>query len=138
MSLPYPIIEPPQGNIRTSLIRDAFWSTQGSVRQRLKHYQSLTVDYDAISLSPMPASPPSFHTTVFPVSDATILSTAEKLIAQLKARHYYTDTATFDLKCGTCGVGLKGEKGARDHAMQTGRESFCVSPLIIDVDFGEY
>ena len=41
----------------------------------------------------------------------------------LKGRHYYTDTATFDLRCGVCGVGLKGEKGAREHAMSTGRES---------------
>ena len=40
----------------------------------------------------------------------------------LKGRHYYTDTATFDLRCGVCGVGLKGEKGAREHAMSTGRE----------------
>jgi ubiquitin thioesterase OTU1 len=39
----------------------------------------------------------------------------------LKGRHYYTDTATFDLRCGVCGVGLKGEKGAREHAMSTGR-----------------
>ncbi|KAK1925855.1 hypothetical protein DB88DRAFT_485387 [Papiliotrema laurentii] len=85
------------------------------------------IHYDAVSLSPLPVSPPSFHTTVFPVSDTSIITAAEKLIAQLRARHYYTDTATFDLKCGTCGVGLKGEKGAREHAMQTGH-----------VDFGEY
>lgn len=79
-------------------------------------------DYDAVSLSPMAEAPPSFHTTVFPVEDQTILLTAEKLIAQLRAKHYYTDTATFDLRCGRCGVGLVGEKGAREHAMQTGRE----------------
>lgn len=41
----------------------------------------------------------------------------------LKRRHYFTDTATFDLRCGVCGIGLKGEKGAREHAMSTGRES---------------
>ena len=86
----------------------------------------LTADYDAVSLSPLPVSPPSFHTTVFPVADETILSTADKLIANLRQRHYYTDTANFDLKCGICGTGLKGEKAAQEHAMKTGRESHTI------------
>ena len=81
-------------------------------------------DYDALTLSPLAVSPPSFHTTVFPVSDSTILPTSEKLIANLRARHYYTDTSTFSVRCGVCGVGLKGETGAREHAMQTGRKRF--------------
>ncbi|WWD18666.1 hypothetical protein CI109_103119 [Kwoniella shandongensis] len=85
------------------------------------------IHYDALTLSPLPVSPPSFHTTVFPLSDSTVLSTAEKLVGQLRARHYYTDTSTFDLRCNICRVGLKGEKGAREHAMQTGH-----------VEFGEY
>ncbi|WVF69019.1 hypothetical protein IAT40_003793 [Kwoniella sp. CBS 6097] len=85
------------------------------------------IHYDALTLSPLPVSPPSFHTTVFPISDSSIFPTAEKLISQLKARHYYTDTATFDLRCQICGTGLKGEKGAREHASQTGH-----------VQFGEY
>ena len=68
-------------------------------------------------------------------------------MAQLRARHYYTDTATFDLRCGVCGTGLRGENGARDHAMQTGRECLSSSPRINeilsrsihpDVEFGEY
>ncbi|KAL1413133.1 ubiquitin-specific protease otu1 [Vanrija albida] len=85
------------------------------------------IHYDAITLSPLETSPPSFHTTVFPVNEDDILPTAEKLVTTLRKRHYFTDTANFDLKCGVCGVGLKGEKGAREHAMQTGH-----------VDFGEY
>ncbi|WVR06526.1 hypothetical protein IAU60_003557 [Kwoniella sp. DSM 27419] len=85
------------------------------------------IHYDALTLSPVPVSPPSFHTTVFPITDDSILPTAEKLISQLKARHYYTDTANFDLRCQICGKGLTGEKGAREHASQTGH-----------VQFGEY
>lgn len=85
------------------------------------------IHYDALTLSPLPVSPPSFHTTIFPVVDQTILPTAETLIGQLRARHYYTDTSNFDLKCGVCGEGLIGEKGAREHAKKTGH-----------VDFGEY
>jgi len=85
------------------------------------------IHYDAVTLSPLPSSPAEFHQTVFPVSDDIILVTASKLVSQLKSRHYYTDTATFDLRCAVCGTGLKGEKGAREHAMQTGH-----------VEFGEY
>jgi ubiquitin thioesterase OTU1 len=83
---------------------------------------SADVDYDAITLSPVESAPPSFHTTVFPVSDDTTVSTAITLVSQLKARHYYTDTSNFDLRCGVCKIGLKGEKGAREHAMLTGRK----------------
>lgn len=81
-------------------------------------------DYDALTLAPMLDAPPDFHTTVFPVSDQSVMHTAVQLVDKLKSRHYYTDTANFDLRCGVCGTGLRGEKGARDHAMQTGRESF--------------
>lgn len=71
------------------------------------------------------------------MADDTIVSTAIELVSKLKARHYFTDTANFDLRCGVCKIGLKGEKGAREHAMLTGRESKrCVTD--IDVQFGEY
>ena len=50
-----------------------------------------------VSLSPLPASPPSFHTTVFPITDDATLLAADQLIAKLKAEHYYTDTSSFDL-----------------------------------------
>ena len=123
-------------------------------------------DYDAVSLSPLPVSPPSFHTTVFPTSDQNILHAADQLVSRLKAEHYYTDTASFDLRCGVCGAGLTGESGAREHARQTGRKSSitlfvetsdnaflmnqCTSPRppgehaaqkltpASDVEFGEY
>lgn len=80
------------------------------------------IHYDALSLSPVPDAPASFHTTVFPVHDDSVLDAAGQLVQKLKGQHYYTDTATFDLRCGVCGEGLKGEKGAREHAMTTGRE----------------
>lgn len=101
------------------------------------------IHYDALSLSPTPDAPPSFHTTVFPVHDDSVLNAAGQLVQKLKDQHYYTDTATFDLRCGVCGEGLKGEKGAREHAMSTGRES-AFPPYereqsdIADVEFGEY
>jgi len=75
-------------------------------------------DYDAITTSPIPDAPSDFHTTLFPTSDDTILPGAQKLVQQLKQQHYYTDTANFDLRCQVCKIGLKGETGARQHAMQ--------------------
>jgi ubiquitin thioesterase OTU1 len=76
-----------------------------------------------MTLSPMETAPPSFHTTVFPVSDSAVMDAAQKMVDKLKGKKYYTDTANFDLKCNVCSIGLKGEKAATDHAMATGRES---------------
>ncbi|KIM48893.1 hypothetical protein M413DRAFT_89393 [Hebeloma cylindrosporum] len=65
------------------------------------------IHYDAASLAPMVEAPDEWHQTLFPIA--------------------FTNTSTFDLKCEQCGQGLKGEKGARAHAEQTGH-----------VRFGEY
>lgn len=108
-------------------------------------------DYDALTFSfaPPEAStsfpPPNidFDTTVFPRSEENLLSAACELVAQLRAQHAYTDTATFacvpslvdhhsladsstahSLRCGVCREALKGEKEARQHAEQTGHTSF--------------
>jgi len=87
------------------------------------------IHYDAVTLSPDPdlLSNMEFHTTKFDVSDTSILDAAGKLAAELRRTKKFTNTATFDLKCEICGMGLKGEKEARAHASQTGH-----------TDFGEY
>lgn len=81
-----------------------------------------------MTLAPMEVAPPSFHTTVFPIADKAVMDAAQKIVEKLKGKKYYTDTAHFDLRCGICGIGLKGEKGAREHAMATGRE--CVRRVL--------
>jgi len=90
------------------------------------------IHYDAASLSPMVDAPDEWHQTLFPVqssdpSSDPILIAAKKLADILRSKKAFTNTATFDLKCEQCGQGLKGEKGARAHAEQTGH-----------VRFGEY
>lgn len=90
------------------------------------------IHYDAVSLSPIPDAPPEFHTTLFPVGvgggdDGGVLKAAGDLATKLRAKKKFTNTATFDLKCEVCGIGLKGEKEARVHAGETGH-----------TDFGEY
>lgn len=96
--------------------------SQGNLAQIVVHTSNSPSDYDAIVAAPMADAPVDFCTTLFPATDDLVLSCASQLVAQLKARHYYTDTQNFDLRCQVCKVGLKGEKGAREHAMQTGRE----------------
>lgn len=88
------------------------------------------IHYDLLLLSQSPPpdalSPDNlpFCETIFPTSQAVVLAAASEIAGKLKARHYYTDTAKFDLRCGTCGLGLKGEKGAREHAKETGHVDF--------------
>ncbi|KAG7447953.1 OTU-domain-containing protein [Guyanagaster necrorhizus] len=89
------------------------------------------IHYDAVTLAPMLEAPTEWHQTVFSVSSAddsdSILVAAKKLTDSLRAKKAFTNTSTFDLKCEQCGQGLKGEKGARAHAEETGH-----------VRFGEY
>ncbi|KAG9048696.1 ubiquitin-specific protease otu1 [Tulasnella sp. UAMH 9824] len=82
------------------------------------------IDYDAVSLTPVPDAPLDFHTTIFPVSSEAIMQGAAQMAAKLRAMKAYTNTATFDLKCERCGKGLKGEKEARQHAAETGHAEF--------------
>ena len=71
------------------------------------------IHYDAITLKEG-----SEETTVFPnltalgipEAEDEVLSAAKELCRELKRRRYYTDTASFSLKCKQCGKGLTGEK----------------------------
>lgn len=58
----------------------------------------MSVDYDAVTQAPFPSAPGEFHTTLFPVGDEMVFDAAGQLVQKLKSRHYYTDTATFDLR----------------------------------------
>ncbi|KAJ3863477.1 hypothetical protein EV359DRAFT_43065 [Lentinula novae-zelandiae] len=86
------------------------------------------IHYDAATLAPMVEAPSEWHQTVFPITSPdtsdSILVAAKKLADTLRSKKAYTNTATFDLKCEVCGQGLKGEKGARAHAEQTGHTRF--------------
>ncbi|KAF8969849.1 hypothetical protein BDZ97DRAFT_1792975 [Flammula alnicola] len=89
------------------------------------------IHYDAATLAPMVDAPAEWHQTLFPITSTDdsdpVLIAAKKLATILRSKKAFTNTATFDLKCEECGQGLKGEKGARAHAEQTGH-----------VRFGEY
>ncbi|KAL1983095.1 hypothetical protein VTN96DRAFT_508 [Rasamsonia emersonii] len=88
------------------------------------------IHYDTIALSPSDPpfthayAPPEFDTKIFDAADPVILEKALELCRILQARHYYTDTASFRIRCNTCGGMFVGEKGATQHAAQTGHYDF--------------
>ncbi|PLB51743.1 putative OTU-like cysteine protease [Aspergillus steynii IBT 23096] len=88
------------------------------------------IHYDTIALSPSAPpfahtdAPPEFDTKVFDSADGLVLEKALALCKILQGRHYYTDTAGFRIRCNTCGGIFTGEKGATQHAAQTGHYDF--------------
>lgn len=64
-------------------------------------------DYDALTLAPSADSTDlAFDTTIFDTKDDTILYAALQLVSQLRDQHYYTDTASFTLRCTICNTAL--------------------------------
>ncbi|KAG5354573.1 putative ubiquitin thioesterase otu1 [Yarrowia sp. B02] len=55
---------------------------------------------------------------------AQVLESLNVLMQELKQKHYYTDTASFAVKCHDCGQTFTGEKGALEHAKKTGHANF--------------
>jgi ubiquitin thioesterase OTU1 len=88
------------------------------------------IHYDMIALSPSDPPfthadvPPEFDTKIFDAADAGLLQRAVELCAMLQARHYYTDTAGFRIRCNTCGGLFLGEKEVTRHAAQSGHYDF--------------
>lgn len=88
------------------------------------------IHYDTIALSPSEPpfahadAPPEFDTKVFDSADPLTLERSLELCRVLQKKHYYTDTAGFSIRCNTCGGTFVGEKGATQHAAQTGHYDF--------------
>lgn len=88
------------------------------------------IHYDTIALSPSDPpfdhayAPPEFDTKIFDAADPVIMEKALALCKKLQEKHYFTDTAGFQVKCNTCGGVFVGEKGATKHAAQTGHYDF--------------
>lgn len=61
---------------------------------------------------------------IFDAADDAVLAAALELCEELKKRHYYTDTAGFQVRCNICKKTFVGEKGATEHASQTGHYDF--------------
>ena len=81
------------------------------------------IHYDTIALSPFD-TPPESDIKVFDASDDALLASAMALCQTLQDRHYFTDTAGFQIRCNVCGTSVVGERGATDHAAKTGHYDF--------------
>lgn len=86
------------------------------------------IHYDTIAFVPAGCSTYSSENDVklFDANDDVMLEAARQLCGELKKQKYYTDTQKFDIKCNICGWKGAGERGAVQHAEETGH-----------VDFGE-
>ncbi|KAI4183945.1 MAG: hypothetical protein L6R41_005077 [Letrouitia leprolyta] len=88
------------------------------------------IHYDTIALSQSDPysmdgyAQPEEDVKIFDAGDERILEAALQLCGELKKRHYYTDTAGFQVKCNICGKIFVGEKGATEHASKTGHYDF--------------
>ncbi|KAK2757854.1 ubiquitin-specific protease otu1 [Arachnomyces sp. PD_36] len=88
------------------------------------------IHYDTIGLSPSDEpythayAPPEFDTKIFDAADPVVLERAVELCRILRGKHYFTDTAGFQIKCNICGGVFVGEKGASEHAGETGHYDF--------------
>ncbi|CAN9390128.1 unnamed protein product [Alternaria alternata] len=67
---------------------------------------------------------PSQDIKLFDAKDDVILEAARELCGQLQKAHYFTDTQKFDIKCNKCGWKGAGERGAIQHATETGHSDF--------------
>ncbi|KAL8702775.1 MAG: hypothetical protein Q9201_004051 [Fulgogasparrea decipioides] len=88
------------------------------------------IHYDTVALShstPYVAggyAEPEEDIKIFDAADDTILAAALELCAELQKRHYFTDTAGFQVRCNICKQTFVGEKGATEHASKTGHYDF--------------
>ena len=88
------------------------------------------IHYDVIALTPSDHpynsvfANPDFDTKIFEADDQLVLEKAVELCRILQERHYFTDTARFSIRCNVCGTNCVGEKGATEHAKQTGHYDF--------------
>ncbi|KAL8986505.1 MAG: hypothetical protein Q9205_000020 [Flavoplaca limonia] len=88
------------------------------------------IHYDTIALSQSDPyslggyAQPDEDVKIFDPSDEAILAAAIELCAELQKRHYFTDTAKFQVRCNICRKTFVGEQGATEHATSTGHYDF--------------
>lgn len=61
---------------------------------------------------------------MFDINDDDVMRQAEQLAQEAKSSRQYTDVDKFMLKCMECGIHLKGQAGAQQHASSTNHTSF--------------
>ena len=103
---------------------------EGKPQRCILVYSGIHYDTIALSSSEPPftnaTAPPEFDIKVFDAKDDIILQKAVELCKVLQNQGYYTDTVNMKTICNICRTEVIGERGAQEHAQNTGH-----------VDFGE-
>lgn len=97
---------------------------EGKPRRCILVYSGIHYDTIAFVPSGSPTYDPSNDIKLFDSKDEVMLEAARQLCGELKKQHYYTDTQKFAIKCNTCGWEGAGERGATQHAEETGHTDF--------------
>ncbi|KAL8997063.1 MAG: hypothetical protein Q9169_003553 [Polycauliona sp. 2 TL-2023] len=88
------------------------------------------IHYDTIAMSQSDPysvggyAQPEEDVKMFDSSDEALLAAAVELCAELQKRHYFTDTAGFQVRCNVCRKTFVGEQGATEHASISGHYDF--------------
>lgn len=61
----------------------------------------------------------------YPTIEEEVEREAKALAQELREKKQFTNLEGFDLRCMVCETGLVGQKGAQEHAKQTGHTNFC-------------
>lgn len=104
---------------------DVYGQGKGHSRRVLTIYNGL--HYDALAVAAGPGAPEGADVLAVPTEGPRteeVMAGAARLVARAHAARQFTDTASFTLRCGTCKIGLRGEKEAVAHAQTTGHTNF--------------
>lgn len=82
------------------------------------------IHYDVLAKTSGDDEPESEDMTTFDAGDVDTYHQALAIASELKQAHQFTDVGNFTLRCGICYIGLVGEKGAIQHAQDTGHQNF--------------
>lgn len=97
---------------------------EGRPRRCILVYSGIHYDTIAFVPSGSPTYDPSNDVKLFDSADDVMLEAARQLCGELKKKHYFTDTQKFGIKCNQCGWKGAGERGAVQHAEETGHHDF--------------
>jgi len=82
------------------------------------------IHYDAVALKPFEEAPEEVERTIFESNEEYLVGALKALGKNLKEKKLFTDTSSFNLRCGICNKALIGEKEAIQHANATGHTDF--------------
>jgi ubiquitin thioesterase OTU1 len=97
---------------------------EGKPRRCILVYSGIHYDTIAFVPSGSPTYDPENDVKLFDINDEVMLEAARQLCGELKKKHYFTDTQKFDIQCNTCRWKGAGERGAVQHANETGHTDF--------------